>query len=101
MSESDLSVPETAIVTEADNVLPGAGPAWQEQDGLLREMWLNNQTPQAISEVLNRSIAAIMTRAARLGLPRRTSPGRKPGQHRRDQGQTNSTTRPPNARVVG
>lgn len=55
------------------------GPSWQEQDKVLRDMWLQNQTPQAIAEALNRSVPAIMTRAARLGLPRRSAPGRKPG----------------------
>ena len=43
------------------------------------------KSPEAIASQLNRSIAAIMTRAARLGLPRRTAPGRKPG--RRMDGQ--------------
>jgi hypothetical protein len=55
------------------------GPSWQEQDAILRDLWLQNKTPQEISVVLSRSIAAIMTRAARLGLPRRSAPGRKPG----------------------
>jgi hypothetical protein len=58
------------------------GPSWQEQDSLLRELWLQNKTQQEISEILNRSVAAIMTRAARLGLPRRSAPGRKPGSRR-------------------
>jgi len=58
------------------------GPSWQEQDVTLRDLWLQNKTPQEISAVLNRSIAAIMTRAARLGLPRRSAPGRKPGSRR-------------------
>jgi hypothetical protein len=58
------------------------GPSWQEQDAKLREMWLQNKTPQEISDELNRSVAAIMTRAARLGLPRRAAPGRKPGSRR-------------------
>jgi hypothetical protein len=53
-------------------------PGWHDQDGLLREMWLHNQPPQAIAAALGRSIPAIMTRAARLGLPRRSAPGRKP-----------------------
>ena len=57
-------------------------PTWQEQDGVLRELWTQNKTPQEISEVLGRSVAAIMTRAARLGLPRRSAPGRKPGSRR-------------------
>lgn len=52
---------------------------WHDQDGILREMWVRNQTPQAIAEALGRSVPAVMTRAARLGLPRRSAPGRKPG----------------------
>src|ERR1700757_876121 len=56
------------------------GASWQEQDGVLRDLWMQNKTPQQIGEVLGRSVPAIMTRAARLGLPRRAAPGRKPGQ---------------------
>jgi hypothetical protein len=52
---------------------------WHDQDGILRDMWVRNQTPQAIAEALGRSVPAVMTRAARLGLPRRSAPGRKPG----------------------
>jgi hypothetical protein len=71
------------------------GPTWQEQDGLLRDLWLQNQKPEAIAEQLGRSVAAIMTRAARLGLPRRTAPGRKPGRRMldQDQRQINTETR--------
>jgi len=57
----------------------GDGPNWQEQDGILRDMWMRNQSPAEIAEALGRSVPAIMTRAARLGLPRRFAPGRKPG----------------------
>jgi len=55
------------------------GSSWQEQDSVLRDLWMQNKTPQEIGEVLGRSVPAIMTRAARLGLPRRSAPGRKPG----------------------
>lgn len=70
----------------------GDGPNWQEQDNVLREMWMRNQPPAAIAEALGRSIPAIMTRAARLGLPRRFAPGRKPG--RRSFEESTSTTAP-------
>lgn len=60
------------------------GPTWQEQDDLLRTCWLRGDTPQAIAEALGRTEAAVMTRAARLGLPRRAPPGRKPGQKNRE-----------------
>ena len=60
-------------------VLPAGGPTWQEQDGLLRDLWLENLPPPVIADKLGRSVAAIMTRAVRLGLPRRAAPGRKPG----------------------
>lgn len=63
---------------------------WQDQDDHLREMWLRNQPPAVIAEQLGRSVAAIMTRAARLGLPRRAAPGRKPG-YRRTEGIRGST----------
>jgi hypothetical protein len=67
--------------TEPEPAAPSSGavPNWQEQDSVLREMWMQNKTPAQIAEALNRSVAAIMTRAARLGLPRRFAPGRKPG----------------------
>lgn len=71
-----------AIVPDAPAAAAPAGPSWQEQDATLRDMWLKNQTPQAIAEALGRSVPAIMTRAARLGLPRRAAPGRKPGMRR-------------------
>ncbi len=68
--------PATAVV--------GEGPNWQEQDGVLRDMWMRNQPPAAIAQALGRSVPAVMTRAARLGLPRRFAPGRKPGRRPMD-----------------
>ncbi len=58
------------------------GPNWQDQDVQLRDLWSQNLAPPVIAEKLGRSVAAIMTRAVRLGLPRRSAPGRKPGQKR-------------------
>jgi hypothetical protein len=85
VSASDLSPSEDIpVATTTSGGLP-LGPSWHEQDKVLRDMWLQNQTPQAISEALNRSIPAIMTRAARLGLPRRSAPGRKPGRRSLDE----------------
>ncbi len=74
-----VTTPEPTIAPLAA-ITDGTSPAttWQEQDGLLRELWMENKSPQAIATVLNRSVSAIMTRAARLGLPRRAAPGRKP-----------------------
>ena len=70
-------------VTESLAASGGAiGPSWLDQDGILRTMWTENKSPEEISEALGRSIAAIMTRAARLGLPRRAAPGRKRGYKR-------------------
>lgn len=78
MTPSELSgMAESAASASAS--APAAGPSWSEQDTVLREMWMRNQTPAAIAEALGRSVSAIMTRAARLGLPRRFAPGRKPG----------------------
>lgn len=59
-----------------------SGPSWQDQDDVLRAMWAENKTPDEIAAALKRSVAAIMTRAARLGLPRRSAPGRKRGYKR-------------------
>ncbi|MEJ0061948.1 MAG: hypothetical protein WDO70_01760 [Alphaproteobacteria bacterium] len=52
--------------------------SWSDQDEILRQSWLVGESPSHIAEKLGRSVAAIMTRAARLGLPRRFAPGRKP-----------------------
>jgi hypothetical protein len=73
VSTTETSPPETAPAAASP-----ATPGWHDQDGLLRDMWLRNQSPQAIAAALGRSVPAIMTRAARLGLPRRSAPGRKP-----------------------
>ncbi len=59
-------------------------PSWAEQDPVLRTLWGENKTPEEISAQLGRSVAAVMTRAARLGLPRRAAPGRKRGYKRTD-----------------
>ncbi|MFA4994571.1 MAG: hypothetical protein WC521_04625 [Bdellovibrionales bacterium] len=89
MSDNDATLPPaTPSSTGADpSGLSSVtvGPSWQEQDVLLRDLWSQNKSPQEISTLLGRSIAAIMTRAARLGLPRRSAPGRKPGSRRLPQ----------------
>lgn len=76
------------------------GASWQEQDGTLRDMWMQNKTPQEISDVLGRSVPAIMTRAARLGLPRRAAPGRKPGSGATRRFPTPDGQRPPRRSIV-
>lgn len=68
--------------TLLESGMAAAGPSWQEQDDTLRGMWTENKTPEEIAAVLHRSVAAVMTRAARLGLPRRAAPGRKRGYKR-------------------
>ncbi len=62
-----------------------APPNWVEQDDVLRALWNEGKSPEIIGETLGRSVAAVMTRAARLGLPRRAAPGRKRGYKRADQ----------------
>ncbi len=84
MSNSDLS-PDEETPPETSGTGAITGPLWQDQDGILREMWLQNQSPKAIADKLGRSVPAIMTRAARLGLPRRSAPGRKPGRRPMDE----------------
>ncbi len=74
-----------------------AGPNWQEQDAQLRDLWMKKKAPQEISAILGRSTAAIMTRAARLGLPRRLAPGRKPG----SKGSPNARKRVDGAQAAG
>ena len=97
MSDSDLTPPSNPPFAPKIDVPCGpivaTGPSWQEQDVLLRDLWTQNKTPQEISDFLGRSIAAIMTRAARLGLPRRSAPGRKPGsRHLLQNGEARVTT---------
>lgn len=70
------------------DALSAQGPSWQEQDETLGAMWMRKCSPQEIADALGRSIPAIMTRAARLGLPRRSAPGRKPGQQKASGSQT-------------
>jgi hypothetical protein len=70
---------QAAIAPVAHATVGDSGPNWQEQDDTLRKMWIANQSPAAIAKALGRSVPAIMTRAARLGLPRRFAPGRKRG----------------------
>jgi hypothetical protein len=53
-------------------------PSWTEQDEQLTALWQKGEKPESIAQTLNRSVAAVMTRAARLGLQRRFAPGRKP-----------------------
>jgi hypothetical protein len=102
VSASDLSpnVPPNLIAAAEGDTTASASPSpsWQEQDGLLRDLWLKNQTPQEISAALGRSVPAIMTRAARLGLPRRSAPGRKPG--RRTFAETGDIITPSHTRTA-
>jgi hypothetical protein len=60
------------------NTSPTLTPSWTEQDEVLTSLWQKGEKPEAIAIALNRSVAAVMTRAARLGLQRRFAPGRKP-----------------------
>jgi len=93
MNPPDLSGIEPQTSTPTPPAVTGeAGPNWQEQDGVLRELWMCNQSPAAIAKVLGRSIPAIMTRAARLGLPRRFAPGRKPGRRPVDANDSRSAS---------
>jgi hypothetical protein len=84
VSPSDLLPADSGSAHVSEVAITTAGPTWQDQDTVLRELWMQNKTPQEISDILNRSIPAIMTRAARLGLPRRSAPGRKPGRRALD-----------------
>src|ERR1043166_776666 len=60
------------------NTQPTMTPSWTEQDEVLTSMWQKGKKPESIAQALGRSTAAVMTRAARLGLQRRFAPGRKP-----------------------
>ncbi len=99
VSSSPPGVAASADAPAASAAAPMAVPSWLEQDDVLREMWLRGDQPQAIADQLGRSTAAVMTRAVRLGLPRRSAPGRKPGYRRMDGGTGGATT--PKARVSG
>lgn len=75
-SDTNIHGDPVAAEPEAQAI---SSSGWQEQDSILRDLWLQNLPPATIAERLDRSVAAIMTRAVRLGLPRRSAPGRKPG----------------------
>lgn len=74
-NDGHAAIPPAAAGGTALNI---SASSWAEQDEVLRTMWLAGEPPPQIAEKLSRSVAAIMTRAARLGLPRRFAPGRKP-----------------------
>jgi len=78
---TDDLIPEGDKAAAQELQLP---PNWMEQDEQLRTFWLEHKTPEEIASALGRSVAAVMTRAARLGLPRRSAPGRKRGYKRLD-----------------
>lgn len=82
MAPDDQKEPRTVSVSAPGDQLaltPVLGmPSWTEQDEQLTALWQKGDKPDDIAVVLNRSVAAVMTRAARLGLHRRFAPGRKP-----------------------
>lgn len=78
MSELNADIP-----SDESPVVALSTPNWLDQDDVLRELWLRKEQPAQIAEKLGRTVAAVMTRAARLGLPRRAAPGRKPGYQRK------------------
>lgn len=78
MPPSDTERPDTGD-SGFRNTNPTMGmPSWTEQDEQLSSLWQKGEKPEDIAKILNRSVAAVMTRAARLGLQRRFAPGRKP-----------------------
>jgi len=83
-SGKSMSQHETETPQALEGPMASAGPSWLDQDETLRRLWSENKSPEDISVALGRSVAAIMTRAARLGLPRRAAPGRKRGYKRSD-----------------
>lgn len=69
---------QTAFSSQLFEAPGQAEPAsWAIQDHTLRDLWARGVTPEIIANQLGRTVPAIMTRAARLGLPRRAAPGRK------------------------
>ncbi len=101
MSDDDVNPPLDPLAPESPDspvARPSvSAPSWQEQDILLRDLWTQNKSQQEISAILGRSVAAIMTRAARLGLPRRAAPGRKPGSRRVVTGDVRMTSPRPSS----
>ena len=75
--DTGSSVQTTSVMDTTPGGI-GMVPSWTAQDLQLKSMWESGDPPQKIADVLGRSVAAVMTRAARLGLPRRFAPGRKP-----------------------
>ncbi len=54
-----------------------AAVTWAEQWDDLKVMWNDGLPTDEIAENLGRSVSAVLTQAARLGLARRSAPGRK------------------------
>lgn len=81
-NKASVAVDTPKIMGEVSGAMT---PSWSDQDETLRALWKDNKSPEEISVALGRSVAAIMTRAARLGLPRRAAPGRKRGYKRVDR----------------
>lgn len=94
--QQEPEIESNAPAEQADGASAPVLASWADQDELLRNLWTQNLSPQEIAGQLGRSVAAIMTRAARLGLPRRFAPGRKAGRHYENQ-QTTRTALPRSA----
>jgi hypothetical protein len=91
---------EAVKAAQSLDVLAGADKkSWSDQDIVLKSLWEQDKTPEEIADHLQRTVAAIMTRAARLGLPRRKAPGRKRGYKRTDPPRRVATT-PRKVKVV-
>jgi len=84
MTQNNSSSSSTEPFSDREDQTLSVAPSWAQQDDALRLLWLENKPPEEIAETLHRSVAAVMTRAARLGLPRRAAPGRKKGYKRTD-----------------
>lgn len=84
--------PKASFAADGD-LAPSGEVAWADQDATLKDMWLAQKTPEAIAAHLGRTVAAVRTRAVRLGLPRRSAPGRKPGVRPAKEAQTSAPVR--------
>lgn len=51
---------------------------WAQQWDTLKEQWAAGTPTEEIAQNLGRTVSAVLTQAARLGLPRRQAQGRKP-----------------------
>lgn len=76
-SPAPLSPFLRAATRKTFNAAGSKASSWTAQQDQLRSMWTSGASLNEMSEALERTPSAILTQAARMGLPRRSHSGRK------------------------